>query len=58
MKMNPDEQTRRKNWMIIGALEYLRDCPYCDGTGINEETKEKCSMCDGDGQMWLLECDE
>lgn len=56
--MNPDEPTRRKNWMIIGAWEYLRDCPYCDGTGINEETKEKCSMCDGDGRMWLLECDE
>ena len=56
--MNPDEPTMRKSGLIIGAWEYLRDCPYCEGTGKDLKTKEKCSMCDGDGQMWLLECDE
>lgn len=57
--MNPDEPTMRKSGLIIGAYEYLRDCPYCEGTGrdLIKET-EKCSMCDGEGQMWLLECDE
>ena len=47
---DPDELNWRQS-SIVGALEYWRTCPYCDGSG-KLERKEPCIECEGDGWIW------
>ena len=53
---DPDDPTRRKSG-IIGAWEYWRECPYCEGIG-RTDIGDICYDCKGEGMYWELECDE
>jgi DnaJ-class molecular chaperone len=53
---DPDEPTRRKSG-LIGAWEYWRECPYCEGTGEDEE-EDICIQCEGEGMAWILDTEE
>ena len=53
---DPDAPTRRKSG-IIGAWEYWRDCPYCEGIG-QDDNGNICDNCEGVGMYWKLDCEE
>ncbi len=59
---DPDAPTVRKFGSIIGAFEYERECPFCEGSG-KRIVVEECLECEGRkeyedhrGEMVACEC--